>query len=261
MLNHAITATGQFGLFNKTVRQLFALIPRLATASALRKRYANFANILLFAITSASLLLTPALSYADFRKALTAYQNRDGQTMLKEVQDAVDKKNDDGLILFLSVLELDSLLASDQKILSSYEEQIQEYSTKNAANRMPVWKTILSDVDTVHLLSLLEIATVRSSLESQYRLLSLKFHSDIRVTELKFPDRIGMVTLRSSAENDKEFEYNLRKLIDKGYSNGAYYFINKYAYRMITESQITETAKTTDAWKKYLQALVILELN
>jgi hypothetical protein len=47
------------------------------------------------------------LAHADFRKALTAYQNRDGKTMLKEVQDAVDKKNDDGLILFLSVLELD----------------------------------------------------------------------------------------------------------------------------------------------------------
>ncbi len=64
---------------------------------------------LLAGFTLLTLSIQPA--HADFRKALTAYQNRDGQTMLKEVQDAVDTKNDDGLILFLSVLETDKWVA------------------------------------------------------------------------------------------------------------------------------------------------------
>ena len=49
--------------------------------SPFTKTYLQFA-------ASISLLLITQTAYADFRKALDAYQARDGATMLKEVKDA-----------------------------------------------------------------------------------------------------------------------------------------------------------------------------
>ena len=194
-----------------------------------------------------ALLFITQTAHADFRKALDAYQARDGATILKEVKDGVDKKNDDGLILFLSMLELDSILAANDTTLSSYEERKIEFSAIELANRTPPWKSIISDSDIKSLFDSLEIAAANSSLESQFRLLTLKYSSDVKVVEFKFTDRVGLMTQRANPENDKNFEINLQKLIDKGYAKGAYYFINK---ALTTSPQTSETAKTAYFWKK-----------
>lgn len=54
------------------------------------------------------LLLLSQVANADFRKALDAYIARDGDTLLKKVKDAVEKKNDDGLMLFLMATNFDA---------------------------------------------------------------------------------------------------------------------------------------------------------
>lgn len=65
------------------------------------------------------ILLASSHAHADFRKALAAYQVRDGKTMLEEMQTAVNEKNSDGFELFVSVLETDSWLASSSEFTLS----------------------------------------------------------------------------------------------------------------------------------------------
>lgn len=76
----------------------------------------------LIALFTTLILLVSTYAHADFRKALIAYQARDGQTMLVEMHDAVNKKNHNGLVLFLSVLETDAWLAkSSESSLNPFE--------------------------------------------------------------------------------------------------------------------------------------------
>lgn len=56
------------------------------------------------------------IAYADFRKALDAYIARDGDTMLREVKDAVDNKNDEGLMLFLNAINIDNMTTNKLSI-------------------------------------------------------------------------------------------------------------------------------------------------
>lgn len=131
---------------------------------------------LITAVSSLCLLFTvPA--HADFRKALEAYQNRDGATMLKEVNDAVEKKNDNGLILFLSMLELDKTLSNSRMFVFPNEREADaklQVLIKQGKELPTPWQTILSISQVDDFKILLEKATMQSSLESQYRLASLQ---------------------------------------------------------------------------------------
>ena len=102
------------------------------------------------------LLLITQTAHADFRKALDAYQARDGATMLKEVKDAVDKKNDDGLMLFLMATKLDSLT-------SDYDgTRNQSQSTLRNILPQPQWDEMRE---------LLVQATNNSTVDAQYFLI------------------------------------------------------------------------------------------
>ena len=78
-------------------------------------------------------------AHADFRKALEAYQNRDGDTLLKEVKDAVDKKNDDGLILFISAMDIDYTTSR----MTSFEPEPKSQKL-DLTKLKSTWETILT---------------------------------------------------------------------------------------------------------------------
>ena len=111
-----------------------------------------------------SLLLITQIAHADFRKALDAYQKRDGTTMFKEVKDAVDKKNDDGLMLLLMATNMDAAT-------SDYDETTkQSKSTLRAILPQPKWDEMRE---------LLVQATNNSTVDAQYYLLtSSQFRAD-----------------------------------------------------------------------------------
>jgi TPR repeat protein len=89
-----------------------------------------------------SLLLTAQVAHADFRKALDAFIARDSRTMLKQVHDAVDKKNDDGIILFLGILQ-------------AYPKS---------------WRSMLNEGEQAELFAVLEVAVLQTGLQAQYKL-------------------------------------------------------------------------------------------
>lgn len=104
-----------------------------------------------------TLLFLTQTAHADFRKALDAYQKRDGATMLKEVKDAVDKKNDDGLMLLLMATNLDAAT-------SDYDETTkQSKSTLRAILPQPKWDEMRE---------LLVQATNNSTVDAQYYFLT-----------------------------------------------------------------------------------------
>lgn len=117
-----------------------------------------------------SFLLTAQTANADFHKALDAYIARDGDTMLKEVKDAVDKKNDDGLMLLLMATNLDAAT-------SDYDETSkQSKSTLRAILPPPKWDEMRE---------LLLHATNNSSVDAQYSLLKSAFGKDVVIKRLQ----------------------------------------------------------------------------
>jgi hypothetical protein len=103
--------------------------------------------------------------HAGFRKALDAYIARDGEVMLKEVKDAVDKKNNDGLMLFLYSMDLDAYSS--------------EYDFDNGGWKSGL-KTMLSKNQWDGLRELLTQATNNSSVDLQYYLRRGLFADDFR---------------------------------------------------------------------------------
>ena len=103
----------------------------------------HFANIVCI-----SLLLACQTAHADFRKALNAYQNRDGKTMLAEVQDAVDKKNDNGLVLFISAIKHDRITSKKISLTTTC------YETKSCSEMHTTFETILDKKEQLRLLDL-----------------------------------------------------------------------------------------------------------
>ena len=101
------------------------------------------------------LLFITQTAHADFRKALDAYMARDGATMLKEVKDAVDKKNCEGLMLFLMATNMDAAT-------SDYDETTkQSKSTLRAILPQPKWDEMRE---------LLVQATNNSTVDARYYL-------------------------------------------------------------------------------------------
>lgn len=104
---------------------------------------------------SAMFLFFTITAHADFREVLEAYQNRDGGALLAEVESAVRKKDDDGLMLFLYAM--------------SFDVATSEY---NSAAKKPktTLRKILTPQQWDKLQELLTQATQNSSPDSQYYL-------------------------------------------------------------------------------------------
>jgi hypothetical protein len=129
----------------------------------------NKKSNLLFALCI-SLLLIAQTAHADFRKALDAYIARDGATMLKEVKDATDKKNDDGLMLLLMATNMDAAT-------SGYDE-----TTKQSKSTLRV---ILPPPKWDEMRELFVQATNNSTVDVQYALVTSSFGKDIVIKALK----------------------------------------------------------------------------
>jgi hypothetical protein len=81
-------------------------------------------------VFSICLLLVTQTAHADFRKAIDFYIARDGEAMLKEVQDAVDKKNSDGLILFLRVMGDDAAASNHSPVTYEADSTLRQILSK-----------------------------------------------------------------------------------------------------------------------------------
>ena len=145
--------------------------------------YTKLKTVLTTSITLLCLSVVTT-AHADFRKALDAYQARDGATMLKEVKDAVDKKNDDGLILFISLLELDKSLARAPNSMS--KEELIRAEKSGEYIQAPI-ETFLDEKEITDFFLYLEKAVKQSSEESQYRFYWLASLSKIKINFESWP--------------------------------------------------------------------------
>ena len=155
-----------------------------------------------------ALLFITQTAHADFRKALDAYMARDGATMLKEVKDAVDRKNDDGIILFLGILK--------------------QYPK--------TWRPILNEAQQSELFKCLEVATAKSSLQAQYKLAVIprKENNPPPITAGTNKDREPWYEARKQ-EKLKEYQDEITRLepvANKGYAPAALHLYFNYAHHL-----------------------------
>jgi hypothetical protein len=120
----------------------------------------------LLAISFGLLLVSPA-AHADFHKAVDAYISRDGATMLAEVKDAADKKNNEGLMLFMSAMNIDasaSRQADIERVRASNREKrfVPESQVKTTLS------VILTQPQQDELFKALQLAVDNSSVDTQY---------------------------------------------------------------------------------------------
>lgn len=134
---------------------------------------------------SMALLLLTQVAYADFRKALDAYIARDGETILKEVKNAVEKKNDHGLILFL--------------MATSFDSATSDYDSKHSQTTL---RTTLTETEWHEMELLLEKAVYNSTVEAQHSLLNSAFGKSFVIR-----------TLRASSAKPKK-NYSLKEIND-----------------------------------------------
>ena len=140
-----------------------------------------------------ALLFITQTAHADFRKALDAYMARDGATMLKEVKDAVDKKNDDGLMLFLNAMAWDAQTSEHEEIT---------YVPKSTI------KTILSKPQWDEMRELLVQATKNSTVDAQYYLITYsQFGRELRYKRF--------MSLKSSQDPSSTEEKNTTAIIPR----------------------------------------------
>ena len=171
----------------------------------------------LLAAALISLLLITQTAHADFRKALDAYQNRDGATMLKEVKDAVDKKNDDGLILFLGIFK--------------------QYPK--------TWQFMLNETQQVELFSCLEKAAEQTNLQVQYKLAVIpRKENSLPPVPKVYKDRETWYKLREQ-EKLKELQDEVTRLepiANKGYAPAALQLYGNYANNLTLSKDNAEKA-------------------
>lgn len=110
-------------------------------------------------------------AHANFRKALDAYIARDGETMLKEVKDAVDKKNCEGLILFLNAIQIDEQTSKKTSFNDNYQEKI------DRSKMLTTFETILNEVQQKEIKSLLYDAAQNSTVDVQFRIQFIRLFS------------------------------------------------------------------------------------
>jgi hypothetical protein len=155
-----------------------------------------------------SLLFITQTAHADFRKALDAYMARDGATMLKEVKDAVDKKNGDGIILFLGILK--------------------QYPK--------TWRPMLNEAQQTELFNCVEKAAAQSSLQAQYKLAVIprKENNPPPIPAGTNKDRESWYEARKQ-EKLKEYQDEIAKLYpvaNKGYAPAALHLYFNYAHHL-----------------------------
>jgi hypothetical protein len=131
---------------------------------------------LLFAL-GLSLLLITQTAHADFRKALDAYVAHDGATMLAEVKDAAEKRNNDGLNIFLSFLRLDQLAISRRTFLT---EQELKKSENQSPPTTPLQK-LLNKKEAQYFFNLLDEIAKRSKQETKYQFFYLAKEADANI--------------------------------------------------------------------------------
>ncbi len=165
---------------------------------------------------SLSLMLMTQTAHADFRKALEAYQNRDGDTLLKEVKDAVDKKNDDGLILFISAMDIDYTTSR----MTSFEPEPKSQKL-DLTKLKSTWETILTETQQKEIFEMLDSATKRARVEARYKFLhsslykkytySIKQHSaDVIAKELlELADKGSLSATYQLATSNRKRAYEL----------------------------------------------------
>ena len=186
----------------------------------------NFVTRFFANLVCTILLCTSQTAQADFRKALTAYQNRDGKTMLAEVQDAVDKKNDDGFVLFVGALQLDEILAT-RRVYVGEKEMKEIFVSKNKIN-LPktVLETLIEPAQITTLFNSLDLLSKQSSFEARYEYLLLRY-GDL------LPDFLRIMTEEVRNEKLKEGQYffedkkilisEMTILAKNGYGKAAYF--------------------------------------
>jgi hypothetical protein len=149
-------------------------------------RVATFSTVIIFMFLF--LFLFVNLAHADFRNALDAYSSRNGQAMLKGVNDAVNRKNDDGLKLFLMAIRTDTFQSS------------RKYFYYNDDNRKPsTLRTILTKPQVQELYDLLVISSNYSNAESRELLSSIYFFD-----EKDKRDELFRVELQNKQEKDNK---------------------------------------------------------
>jgi hypothetical protein len=118
-------------------------------------------RIFLLIVTSILTSLTTFTAHANFRNALEAYQKRDGTKLLLEVKDAVNKKNNDGLMLFMNAMSIDR----GTSIKTALYKGSQDKKERTLSN-------ILTEPQRQELIELLITATNNSNADSQFYLTS-----------------------------------------------------------------------------------------
>lgn len=135
----------------------------------LSSRFCNvhISNFLFIALQAIFFISSIGIANADYAKALTAYQNRDGQSLLREVEASVVSGNDDGLILLLTAIRLDSFESS--RLFFYYNDDNAKPSTL---------KSILNESEREVLYNLLLEATNNSNAQARKNLRPNAFFFD-----------------------------------------------------------------------------------
>lgn len=117
-------------------------------------------KFLLITISTFYALVATSIAQADFHKAILAYQNRDGLSLLREVKDAVNKKNNDGLMLFMNVMSIDRGTSMKTSLYKDTQDKKNQTTLRN----------ILTDQQRGELIELLISATKNSTADAQFYL-------------------------------------------------------------------------------------------
>lgn len=195
-------------------------------STALIKPLANLICIALLFITQTA--------HADFRKALDAYQARDGATMLKEVKDAVDKKNDDGLMLLLMATNMDAAT-------SDYDETTkQSKSTLRAILPQPKWDEMRE---------LLVQATNNSTMDVQYY-----FNVENRQFSREF--MIKLLQQKQEKRGEKPKKEYVNQELNQAYSDIRKGYIDKGVVLFADYSSASMITKQAESGDPYAQSLL-----
>lgn len=185
-------------------------------------------------IFSVSLLIVSQTANADFRKAFDAYIARDGETMLKEVKDAVDKKNNDGLILFLNAIKIDESTSWKMSFNDSYREKI------DRPKILTTFETILNETQQKEIKSLINEAAQNSTVDVQFR---------IQYIRLLF-DEAKKLSPEDIVNKDEYFAHHLSLAAAIQASKHSYYDSKHYKLnysKEIEEYWMTKAAELGDA--------------
>lgn len=140
-------------------------------------------------------LLVSFNAQAGFREAIEALQEQDAPALLNEVREAVEKKNDDGLMLFLHAMNLD----------------------ESTSGKLSTLDTILSPAEHKELAKLLITATSNSTVDAQYFLRAYSplrrylHEGDMESSEIAELARKGSEAAISSLPNSSDRLISLAK--------------------------------------------------